>query len=453
MRAVATQRGEAQGLDRAWTGPAGAAGRSGGSSPVAKDAKADPLERIARNFDAVAFRQAALMLDQMDASRALELTPLKRAQELAGQAKDYLDRGLLLEAERLYQAAVAVDGRVAEAHAGWREVREWTGDAAGARKGRKRAGTGALGRCVPGPGAAGSRRPAGWTRQTRKSARPSRWNPPAGRRRSWPADRGQGRPEAVGRQQRSMPWARIQAGNCGCNCVDCGGAVDFGCGSTAAAPATDCGQASALGHHPAGQRRRTGARHYAGQLRRSEALLIELDTRADCWTRPAPWTGDPRFAGPGDCVCLAGRRARWIGGLLSAGIGRHGRHGPRHQRRSGPPGHRIRQARRTMNQKIENDAEAFLRSYVTARGRNAEAAEAAVAVVALLHRAGGARPAPDRVIAERHATAGGARRPRNHAHGREQSRCCIWPARALSGASPRCATNCWAGWSTPTSRC
>jgi len=32
----------------------------------------------------------------------------------------------------------------------------------------------------------------------------------------------------------------------------------------------------------------------------------------------------------------------------------------------------------TMNQKIENDTEAFLRSYVTLRGRNPEAAEAAV---------------------------------------------------------------------------
>ena len=38
-----------------------------------------------------------------------------------------------------------------------------------------------------------------------------------------------------------------------------------------------------------------------------------------------------------------------------------------------------------MSQKIENDAEAFLRSYVTRRGRNAEAAEAAVHV-ALLYR-------------------------------------------------------------------
>ncbi|MGD0714576.1 MAG: hypothetical protein ABSB24_10380, partial [Gaiellaceae bacterium] len=100
----------------------------------APELKADPLERIERSFDAVAFRQAALMLDQMDASRLAALTPEKRAQKLAAQAKDYLDRGLLLEAERLYQSAVAADGRVAEAHAGLAEVRERTGDAEGARK-------------------------------------------------------------------------------------------------------------------------------------------------------------------------------------------------------------------------------------------------------------------------------------------------------------------------------
>ena len=104
------------------------------ASVTAAEPKADPLERIARNFDAVAFRQAALMLDQMDASRLADLTPEKRAQKLAGQAKDYLDRGLLLEAERLYQSALAVDSRVAEAHAGLAEVRERTGDADGARK-------------------------------------------------------------------------------------------------------------------------------------------------------------------------------------------------------------------------------------------------------------------------------------------------------------------------------
>ena len=127
---------EAQELLAAWKEPGGANGA--GTAPTV-DAngepalKADPLERIARNFDAVAFRQAALMLDQMDASRLAALTPVERARKLAAQAKDYLDRGLLLEAERLYQSAVAVDGRVAEAHEGLAEVRERTGDSEGAR--------------------------------------------------------------------------------------------------------------------------------------------------------------------------------------------------------------------------------------------------------------------------------------------------------------------------------
>jgi tetratricopeptide (TPR) repeat protein len=120
---------EAQELDRAWSKPAGekTAGPDEGQ-------KADPLERIARNFDAVAFRQAASMLDQVDASRLAALTPRQRAENLSSQAKDYLDRGLLLEAERLYQSAVAVDGKVAEAHAGLAEVRERTGDVDAARK-------------------------------------------------------------------------------------------------------------------------------------------------------------------------------------------------------------------------------------------------------------------------------------------------------------------------------
>jgi tetratricopeptide (TPR) repeat protein len=74
------------------------------------------------------------MLDQMDSARLAALSPPERARKLAGQAKDYLDRGLLLEAERLYQSAVAADGSVAEAHAGLAQVREETGDTAAARK-------------------------------------------------------------------------------------------------------------------------------------------------------------------------------------------------------------------------------------------------------------------------------------------------------------------------------
>jgi tetratricopeptide (TPR) repeat protein len=74
------------------------------------------------------------MLDQVDAAGLAALPPLDRAQKLAGQAKGYLDRGLLLEAERLYQSAVAADGKIAEAHTGLAEVRERTGDAETARK-------------------------------------------------------------------------------------------------------------------------------------------------------------------------------------------------------------------------------------------------------------------------------------------------------------------------------
>jgi tetratricopeptide (TPR) repeat protein len=73
------------------------------------------------------------MLDQVDAARLAALAPLDQAQKLAAQAKGFLDRGLLLEAERLYQLAVAADGNCAEAHAGLAQVRERSGDANGAR--------------------------------------------------------------------------------------------------------------------------------------------------------------------------------------------------------------------------------------------------------------------------------------------------------------------------------
>jgi tetratricopeptide (TPR) repeat protein len=116
---------EAQALEEQWKAPA---------MKQDADTKADPLERIARNFDAVAFRQAAQMLDQVDEARMTALSPELRAQKLADQAKDYLDRGLLLEAERLYQTALASDDRVPEVHTGLAEVRERTGDLADARK-------------------------------------------------------------------------------------------------------------------------------------------------------------------------------------------------------------------------------------------------------------------------------------------------------------------------------
>ena len=97
-------------------------------------ANADPLERIVRTFDAAAFRQAASMMDKVEATRLAALSPEERAHTLTTQARDYLSRGLLLESERLYQAAVVADNKEEDAHAGLAEVRERTGDTAGARK-------------------------------------------------------------------------------------------------------------------------------------------------------------------------------------------------------------------------------------------------------------------------------------------------------------------------------
>ena len=116
---------EALALQAAWNRPAAKPVAQTSATPGADANPApDPLERIVRSFDAAAFRQAAQMLDQVDAARLAALSPLERAQNLSSQASTFLNRGLLLEAERLYQAAVAADGNCAEAHAGLAQVRE-----------------------------------------------------------------------------------------------------------------------------------------------------------------------------------------------------------------------------------------------------------------------------------------------------------------------------------------
>lgn len=113
---------EAQSLETAWK-------QSG--SPASS---ADPLERIVRSFDAAAFRQAAGMMDQMDGAKLAALAPRERARKLSEQASGFLDRGLILEAERLYRDAVAADASSAEAHAGLAAVREHSGDGEAARR-------------------------------------------------------------------------------------------------------------------------------------------------------------------------------------------------------------------------------------------------------------------------------------------------------------------------------
>jgi len=115
---------EAQNMLAAW--------KASGPADAASDA--EPLERIIRTFDAGAFKQAAQVMDAMEAARLAALPAHARALKLAGRAKEYFNRGLLLEAERLYQSAVSNDTKLAEAHAGLAAVRERTGDAASARR-------------------------------------------------------------------------------------------------------------------------------------------------------------------------------------------------------------------------------------------------------------------------------------------------------------------------------
>lgn len=123
---------EAQGLDHAWKRKG--APPAGSDAATDEDSRPDPLERIVRTFDAVAFRQAAQVMDEMESARLAALSPHNRALQLSTRAKDYLDRGLLLESERIYRSAVLADDKLVEAHVGLAEVQERTGDAGGARK-------------------------------------------------------------------------------------------------------------------------------------------------------------------------------------------------------------------------------------------------------------------------------------------------------------------------------
>ena len=118
---------EAKALQDSWQS-------SAPSTDQASRTGSDALERIKRTYDGPAFRQASLMVDQVESARLAALPGPERASRLNASAHEKLNRGLLLEAERGYQAALAADDRNAEAHAGLAQVRERAGDTEGARK-------------------------------------------------------------------------------------------------------------------------------------------------------------------------------------------------------------------------------------------------------------------------------------------------------------------------------
>ena len=83
-----------------------------------------PLERIKRSFNEASFRQAAFEMEQMEKASLATLPPQKRAAALTQEGMRFFNQGLILEAEREFQAALQADGGNADAHAGLALVRE-----------------------------------------------------------------------------------------------------------------------------------------------------------------------------------------------------------------------------------------------------------------------------------------------------------------------------------------
>ncbi len=101
-------------------------------APAAND-DAAPLERVKRTFNEASFRQAAFEIEQVEAMRLATLPPAKHAAALAEAGTHFLYQGLILEAEREFQAALQIDSGNASAHAGMAMVRERESDADTAR--------------------------------------------------------------------------------------------------------------------------------------------------------------------------------------------------------------------------------------------------------------------------------------------------------------------------------
>ncbi len=88
----------------------------------------EPLERIARAYDESSFRQAAFEMEQMNAIKLRTMPVATRAKLLCQQGTEYVNDGLLLEAERQFQLAVEADPSSSAGHAGLAQVHEYAGN-------------------------------------------------------------------------------------------------------------------------------------------------------------------------------------------------------------------------------------------------------------------------------------------------------------------------------------
>ncbi len=99
---------------------------------AAKSGVHAPLERIKRNYDESSLRQIVL---QMEAAGEQNLSkdPRVHAQFHVTRAQELLGQGFVIEAEREFREAIALDSRNPEAHAGLARALEGKQDLAGAR--------------------------------------------------------------------------------------------------------------------------------------------------------------------------------------------------------------------------------------------------------------------------------------------------------------------------------
>jgi tetratricopeptide (TPR) repeat protein len=105
-------------------------------TPLTNSVTADgfqPTERIRRSYSEASFRQAAFQLDQIRALRLATLPPAEQANQYSQLGREYLGQGLIPEAEREFQTALAADPNSTAAHAGIAQVREQSGSADQAR--------------------------------------------------------------------------------------------------------------------------------------------------------------------------------------------------------------------------------------------------------------------------------------------------------------------------------
>ena len=126
------QESEAQGFANALKNPASIKVNPDPGKAIPDDTL--PLERIKRSYNETGFRQAAFELEQLEWMRLASLPPDQRAAALVKEGDQFLNRGLILEAERQFQSALQASPTSALAHAGLAEVREHSGDDDAARQ-------------------------------------------------------------------------------------------------------------------------------------------------------------------------------------------------------------------------------------------------------------------------------------------------------------------------------